>query len=461
VLDEALVREVLRAALRSGGRFAEVFAEERRSTSIRLDDGRVEDLTDGLDRGAGIRVIVGDTSAYAFSNRMDRASLLEAAEAAAAAARGSGRANVLDFRQAQPEVVHEVREPAADVPRDRKVAWVREADEAARAHAAEVRQVVVGYGDSVQRLLVASSEGTWAEEERHRVRLSVQVVAARDGTRQTGFEGPAGVGGAEILETHPPAETGVRAARMAVTMLDGVAAPAGEMAVVVGPAGGGVLFHEACGHGLEADTVGKEASVYRGKLGDRLGSPLVTGVDDSTVPGAWGSFSFDDEGVPAARTVLFDEGTLTGFLYDRFWAEKEEAALTANGRRQSYAHLPIPRMTNTAILPGAGDADDIVADTPRGVYARTLGGGQVNPATGDFVFGVSEGYLIEDGTITKPVRGANLIGNGMAILRAVDAVASDFDSRPGTCGKDGQGVPVTTGSPTLRIARMTVGGTGG
>jgi TldD protein len=222
-----------------------------------------------------------------------------------------------------------------------------------------------------------------------------------------------------------------------------------------------VLFHEACGHGLEADTVGKEASVYRGKLGQRLASALVTGVDDSTLPGVWGSFSFDDEGTPARRTVLLEEGTLAGFLYDRFWSRKDDAAPTANGRRQSYAHLPIPRMTNTSILPRRGDPDDIVADTERGVYAKVLGGGQVNPATGDFVFGISEGYLIENGEITRPVRGANLIGNGTTILRAVDAVAGDFDARPGTCGKDGQGVAVTTGSPTLRIARMTVGGTGG
>jgi TldD protein len=461
VLDEALVREVLRTALRSGARFAEIFAEERRSTSVRLDDRRIEELSDGLDRGAGIRVIAGDTTAYAYSNRLDRAALLQAAEAAAAAARSDARSEVLDLRRADPGVVHPAREPASDVPRDRKVGWLREADDAARAHAAEVRQVVVGYGDAVQRLLVASSEGTWVEEDRHRVRLSAHVVAARDGIRQTGFEGPAGLGGVEVLEAHPPADTGAEAARMAVTMLDGVPAPAGEMAVVVGPAGGGVLFHEACGHGLEADTVGKEASVYLGKLGERLASTLVTGVDDSTVPGGWGSFSFDDEGAPAARTVLFEEGVLTGLLYDRFWAGKDQAELTANGRRQSYAHLPIPRMTNTSILPGEADPEDVVADTVRGVYAKTLGGGQVNPATGDFVFGVSEGYLIEDGKITRPVRGANLIGNGVAILQAVDAVASDFDSRPGTCGKDGQGVAVTTGSPTLRIARMTVGGTGG
>ena len=461
VLDEVVVRDVLRTALRSGGRFAEVFAEERRSTSIRLDDRRIEEVTEGTDRGAGIRVIVGDTTAYAYSNRLDPAALTEAAEAAAAAARGSGSTELVDLRRGEPLVSVATNEPMAGVPRDRKVAWLREAEDAARSHAPEVRQVVVGYGDSLQRLLVASSEGTWAEEERHRVRLIAQVVAAREGVVQTGFEGPAALGGAEVLEAHPPAETGAEAARIAVTMLDGVPAPAGELPVVVGPAGGGVLFHEACGHGLEADTVGKEASVYRGRLGERLASTLVTGVDDASVPGAWGSFAVDDEGTPSARTVLFQEGVLVGMLYDRFWAGRDGADLTSNGRRQSYAHLPIPRMTNTSILPGTSDPDDIVAGTERGLYAKSLGGGQVNPATGDFVFGVSEAYLIEGGRITTPVRGANLIGNGIDILAGVDAVAGDFEARPGTCGKDGQGVPVTTGSPTLRIARMTVGGTGG
>jgi TldD protein len=460
MLPEPLVRDVLHRALSSGGRFAEVFAEERRSTTVRLDDGKIEDLARGLDRGAGIRVIAGDTTGYAYSNRLDRDALTDAAAAAAAAARGEERGTVIDLRRAEPEVLHPAREPAADVAAERKVAWVREADDAARAYSNHVRQVVVGYGDSMQRLLVASSEGRWVEEERHRVRLTAQVMAARDGVVQTGFDGPARLGGAEVLADHPPAQVGAEAARIAVTMLDGVPAPAGEMAVVVGPAGGGVLFHEACGHGLEADTVGKEASVYRGKLGHRLASPLVTGVDDSTIPGGWGSFSFDDEGTPAQRTVLFDGGELTGFLYDRFWSGRDDANLTANGRRQSYAHLPIPRMTNTSILPGEGDPDDIMADTRRGVYAKLLGGGQVNPATGDFVFGIAEGYLIEDGRVTRPVRGANLIGNGTTILQAVDAVAGDFDVRPGTCGKDGQGVPVTTASPTLRIARMTVGGTG-
>ena len=461
MLDEPLVRDVLAAARRAGARFAEVFAEERRSTSARLDDGRVEDITSGLDRGAGIRVIAGEMTSYAFSNRLDPDALFEAAETAAAAA-GDGRDDqAIDFSVAEAIVRHPAEQPADVVDASRKVGWLREAEDAARSYSPEVRQVVVGYGDSVQRILIANSDGLWAEEERHRLRLVANVVAARDGVMQTGFEGPAALGGVEVLDRYPPSETGRTAARMAVTMLDGRPAPAGEIPVVVGPAGGGVLFHEACGHGLESDTVGKEASVYRGRLGEELASKLVTGVDDSTVPGGWGSFSFDDEGTPAERTVLFEDGRLVGYLYDRYWGERARAAPTANGRRQSYAHLPIPRMTNTSILPGDTDADEIVADTSRGLYAKVLGGGQVNPATGDFVFGVAEGYLIENGRITHPVRGANLIGNGMAILGAVDAVASDFDSRPGTCGKDGQGVPVTTGSPTLRISRMTVGGTGG
>ena len=460
MLEESLVQDVLVAARRTGARFAEVYAEERLSTSARLDDGRVEDLSSGLDRGAGIRVITGETTSYAYSNRLDPEALFRAAETAAAASRDGRSAGPVAFERIEPSVRHPVGESAADADATRKVAWLREAEDAARSYAPEVRQVVVGYGDSVQHSLVANSDGVWAEEDRHRLRLIVQVVAARDDVMQTGFDGPAGLGGTEVLDRYPPAETGRTAARMAVTMLDGRPAPAGEMPVVVGPAGGGVLLHEACGHGLEADTIGKEASVYRGRLGDSLASPLVTGVDDSTVPSAWGSFSFDDEGTPARRTVLFEGGELAGYLYDRFWGARADAEPTANGRRQSYAHLPIPRMTNTSILPGTEDPEAIVADTSRGLYAKVLGGGQVNPATGDFVFGVSEAYLIENGALTAPVRGANLIGNGVVILGAVDAVASDFDARPGTCGKDGQGVPVTTGSPTLRIARMTVGGTG-
>jgi TldD protein len=250
------------------------------------------------------------------------------------------------------------------------------------------------------------------------------------------------------------------AAERAVTMLDAHPAPAGEMTAVLAPGMGGVLFHEAVGHPLEADIVDKEASVYRGRVGERLASDIVNGVDDATVPNAWGSFSFDDEGAPAQRTPLFDDGVLRGWLYDRLRAEKDGAPSSGNGRRQSYAHPPIPRMTNTYILNGTSSAGELISSTERGVYVTALAGGQTNPATGDFVFGCSEAYLIENGEKRHPVRGANLIGRAIEVMSHVDGLANDFDIWPGICGKDGQSVPVGSGSPTLRIARITIGGTG-
>jgi TldD protein len=460
MLDPDLVRDVLVAALASGGRFAEIYVEERSSASVHLDDGKVEELSTGLDRGAGIRVFHSETQAFAHTNRWDRASLLRTAEAAAAAARGESGTKVLDFTEAKASVIHAARIPRGTVPAEQRVEWVRESDDVARSYSKEVRQVTASFADSEQRILVANSDGLWAQETRPRTRLVVQVVAGRDGVIQTGFKAPGGLAGLELLEQYPPAEVAAEAARQAVTMLDGIPAPAGEMPVVMAPGGGGVLFHEACGHGLEADIVQKEASIYRGKMGQKLASELVTGVEDATLLNAWGSYSFDDEGTVATRVVLFDKGVLTDYLYDRLRAEHDGVPSNGHGRRQSYAYLPIPRMANSHILPGDDDPAEIVAGTKRGLYAGQLAGGQVNPATGDFVFGVREAYLIEDGKITTPVRGANLIGEGTTILQRVEAVGSDFEEFHGVCGKDGQGVPVSNGSPTLRIAKMTVGGTG-
>jgi TldD protein len=459
MLDPDLAAEVLRVARSRGGAFAELYVEERTSTQIRLDDGKIEELTTGLDRGAGVRVARGTSFGYAFSNRLDRDALLAAAAAAAASLEGEP-GGVVDLRELVPPVVHEAAEPAGSVPPEAKVAWLREVDEVARGASPHVRQVTASYGDSLQRVLIATSDGRLARETRPRIRLVVQVVAARDGVIQTGFHGPAGLAGVEFLRSHPPAATAEIAARRAIAMLDAVPAPAGEMPVVLAPGMGGVLFHEAVGHPLEADTIAKEASVYRGRLGERLASPLVHGVDDATVPNGWGSFSFDDEGEPAQRTVLFEEGVLRGFLYDRLRAEREGVPSTGNGRRQSYAHPPIPRMTNTSILNGTSRAEDVIADTRRGVYVAALAGGQTNPATGDFVFGCSEAYRIEDGRLTTPVRGVNLIGRAIEVMSAIDAVCDDFDTWEGVCGKDGQSVPVGSGSPTLRISRITVGGTG-
>ncbi len=460
VLDRDLAADVLRAARMRGGAFAELYVEERVGLSVRLDDGTVEEVTRGLDRGAGVRVVHGSSFGYAYSNRLDRDALLEAAAAASAAVSEEGPGDVVDLRTLEPPVVHDsIRDAAATSAAD-KVAWVREADETARALSPEIRQVTAVYADSVQRIAIATSDGRWVQEERPRIRLVVTAVAGRDGNIQTGFHGPAGLAGAEFIEANPPAATAKVAARRAVTMLDASPAPAGEMTAVLAPGMGGVLFHEAVGHPLEADIVDKEASVYRGRVGERLASELVNGVDDATVPNAWGSFSFDDEGAPAERTTLFEDGVLRGWLFDRIRAEKEGVASSGNGRRQSYAHPPIPRMSNTYIANGTSTAEEILSGTERGVYVTALAGGQTNPATGDFVFGCSEAYLIEQGEVRTPVRGANLIGRAIPVMSNVDALADDFDIWPGVCGKDGQGVPVGSGSPTVRISRITIGGTG-
>ncbi len=460
MLDRELAADVLHAARRRGGSFAELFVEEKVSTSIRLDDGKVEELTTGLDRGAGVRVVDGSSYGYAFSNRLDRDALFAAAEAASAALRAGAAGGVTDLRDAVGKGTNKVERPAAGVPSIDKVSLLRELDDAARSYSPEVVQVVGVYGDSVQKRLIATSDGLWVTEERPRIRLVAQVVARRGDNIQTGFHGPAACAGAEFLDAHGPRATAEVAARRAVTMLDSKPAPAGEMTVVLAPGMGGVLFHEAVGHPLEADAVDKEASVYRGLIGTKCASELINGVDDATVPNGWGSFDFDDEGTASARTTMFTDGVLQGFLYDRLRADKDRVSPTGNGRRESYEYPPVPRMTNTYILNGSSDAVDILSSTPSGVYVTSLGGGQVNPATGDFVFGVSEGFLIEKGRVGAPVRGANLIGRAIEVMSAVDAIAADFDSWEGVCGKDGQAAPVGSGSPTLRISRITVGGTG-
>ena len=460
MLDRQLAEDVLRAARRNGGSFAELFVEERSSTSIRLDDGKVEELTTGLDRGAGVRVALGTSYGYAYSNRLDRDALMEAAAAASAALRSGEGGDVVDLTEMRGPGINRVERPAAAVPASDKVAWLREVNDVARAYSPEVAQVVGVYGDSLQRRLIASSDGRWVQEDRPRIRMVAQVVAKRGDNIQTGFDGPAACAGVEFLDRFTPRATAELAAKRAVTMLDSIPAPAGEMTAVLAPGMGGVLFHEAVGHPLESDAVDKEASVYRGLVGTQCASALINGVDDATVPNGWGSYDFDDEASPSQRTVLFTDGVLQGFLYDRLRAGKDGVASTGNGRRESYAHPPVPRMTNTYILNGASTPADILSSTERGVFVTSLGGGQVNPATGDFVFGVSEGFLIEHGQVTTPVRGANLIGRAIEVMSAVDAVADDFDTWEGVCGKDGQSAPVGSGSPTLRISRITIGGTG-
>ena len=447
--------------MRTGADFAEIFAEDRRSASAILDDGRVEEVVSGRDRGAGIRVVAGDTTGFAHTADLTAAGLAAAAEAAAAAARrGGGGTRTVAVSALQIPRRLEVRIPPEEVPKDRKVALLSAADAAARSTGGAITQVSARYGDGRRRILVADSDGLFTSDDQVRTLFSVSCVATGDTGMQTGRESAGRTVGFELFDLYDVEEMARRAAQRALTKIGARPAPSGEMPVVVGPGGGGVLFHEACGHGLEADLVAKSASVFAGRMGERVAAPMVTLIDDGTMAGEWGHYGIDDEGKPAARNVLISEGVLTDYMWDRLRARKEGRASSGNGRRQSYQHLPMVRMTNTYIDNGDAEPDDIVADTSHGVYVAQLGGGQVNTATGDFVFGMTEAYLIENGRITAPIREGNLIGNGPEVLTRIDALGRDFAmGSPGTCGKDGQGVPVGDGTPTLRVTSLTVGGT--
>ena len=461
MLDADLVNRTLSVAMRTGADFAEIFAEDRRSSSAILDDGRVEEVVSGRDRGAGIRVVAGDTTGFAHTADLSASGLASAASAASAAARrGGGGTKTVPVSALEAATRLKVRIPPEDVPKSTKVALLTAADAAARSAGSAITQVSARYGDGRRRILVADSDGLFTSDDQVRTLFSVSCVATGDTGMQTGRESAGRTAGFEMFDLYDVEEMARRAARRALTKLTARPAPSGEMPVVVGPGGGGVLFHEACGHGLEADLVAKSASVFAGRIGERVAAPMVTLVDDGTMAGEWGHYGIDDEGKPAARNILIADGVLTDYMWDRLRARKEGRASSGNGRRQSYQHLPMVRMTNTYIGNGDANPDDIVADTPHGVYVAQLGGGQVNTATGDFVFGMTEAYLIENGRITAPIREGNLIGNGPEVLTRIDALGNDFAmGSPGTCGKDGQGVPVGDGTPTLRVTALTVGGT--
>ena len=462
MVEESVLQRVLSAALRTGGEFAEVFVEDRRNAGARLDDGRIEEFTAGRERGAGIRVVSGTSTGFAHTADLTEAGLTEAAAAAAAAARrAEGQTTVVTFAPRPAPVPHDVLIAPEGVEKARKAQLLQRADDAARSEGGAIRQVSAAYADGRRRILVANSDGLLAEDDQVRTRFMVSAVASGDSGLQTGYEGPGHTVGFELFDDVNPEDVARTAARRALRMLDARPAPSGKLPVVLRQGAGGVLFHEACGHGLEADLVNRNASVFRGRVGDQVASPLVTLVDDGTFARGWGAFAIDDEGHPARRNTLIEGGVLTDYMWDLLRARQDGRAQSGNGRRETYQSLPMVRMTNTYLLAGDEDPDGIVARTPYGLYCAALGGGSVNTATGDFVFGVTEAYLIEDGRITEPVRAANLIGNGPEVLLAIDAVGNDFDSWAGTCGKDGQGVPVSAGQPTVRVREMTVGGTAG
>ncbi|HZK49741.1 MAG TPA: TldD/PmbA family protein [Thermoleophilia bacterium] len=457
-LTPALADVVLARVLRHGGDYAEIFAEDRSSLSVRLDDRRLEEVSSGVDRGASIRLVKGPTTSCGYVDALDEGSLIGLADRLSAGVSG-GPLLPVSLNALQPLPRRQAGGDPAAMPAPVKADMLRAVDAAARGRSAEVRQVAAGYSESRQRIWVAGSRGVFAHDDRTRMVLSVNVVAQRGDVIQTGRETLSGTTGFGLFEDGSPVLAALEATEKALVMLESRPAPSGRMPVVLANGFGGVLFHEACGHGLEADYIVKKTSIWEGKRGTRVAEPFVTALDDGVTPGLWGSNSIDDEGTNTEATVVIEEGVLTGYLTDLLRGERLGMASTGNGRRQGFRHLPYPRMTNAYFAAGAVTVADLIADTPRAFYAKSLSGGQVDPATGDFVFGVSEGYLIEGGRVGPAVRGATLIGNGAEVLRSIDAIADDLVVKAGMCGKEGQAVPVGTGQPTLRIRELTVGGT--
>lgn len=459
MLETFDISRILRQALAGGGEFADIYFEEGNATVISCEDGRIEKVLATTDRGVGIRVISDLRTAYAFTNEITEASLLSLAKTVSSAVQGNAFTSPIAMGTRQtgvvvsPIIIH-----PSSVPLMEKVTQVSRADQAARGLDARVRQVMAVYRDGVARIQTANSLGEFTESERTGTLFVAQVVAADGDVIQTGYETLGGCRGFDLFQEQSPEEIALTAARRAVMMLSARKAPGGVMPVVLSSEAGGTMVHEAVGHGLEADLVQSGVSVYRGKIGEQVASPLVTVVDDATIPHARGSFPFDSEGVAGQKTVLVEKGILKGYLYDRLTAMKEGCASTGNGRRESYHAKPIVRMTNTIITPGSTPPEEIIGSVASGLFVRKMGGGQVNTVTGDFMFEVSEGYLIENGRLGEPVRGATMTGNGPEVLKKISMVGTDLGFGIGTCGKDGQGVPVADAQPTLLIDGITVGG---
>ncbi|MBN2653898.1 MAG: TldD/PmbA family protein [Nitrospirae bacterium] len=457
MIHENLLAKLLKKALSNGGDFADIFVERRTSNAVQLEDSIIEKVTSGTVAGVGIRVIHSGKTAYAYTNDFSEDLLMDIAGTVSRAASG-GSKEPSDFIKSKPAKAADIRIAPVSVPASFKINLVGAADAAARQIDSRIRQVSVSCRDLRQNILIAASDGTLCEDERIYVVGMVHVVASDGDVIQTGYETAGGMTGFELFEDNNIENMSVVAAGRAVMMLGAQRAPGGRMPVIISSEAGGTMIHEAIGHGLEADLVRSGLSVYSGKLGQQVASKLITVIDDATIAKARGSYSFDDEGTPACKNVLVKDGILQGFMYDKLSALQDQAKSTGNGRRESFHHRPIPRMSNTYIAPGESSPESVVKSIPNGLFVKKMGGGQVNTVNGDFVFEVQEGYMIQNGAVCEPVRGATLIGNGPEALMSIDMVGSDLGFSIGTCGKDGQGVPVSDAMPTLRIPEFVVGG---
>jgi TldD protein len=460
-------QKILKEVLRGGGEFADLYFEQSRSIAIVCEEDRIEKVISGIDTGIGLRVLSGGKTIYSFTNQNAEEALFDLASKVSRVVKENGEERVVHLMHSSPTSLSKPLGGKSSFPVGRdpkgisieeKVSVVRRANDVARKLDPNIQQVKVLYRDVSQILSIANSEGLLAEGERVGTVFTVQVVSAKENLIQTGYEPLGGTIGFEIFDLCPPEEVAEKAAKRSLLMLSARKAPMGRMPVVLSSEAGGTMIHEAIGHGLEADLAQQGLSVYSKKIGETVASSLITVVDDPTLPQKRGSYAFDDEGTPSQRTLLVEEGVLKRYLYDRLTALKEGVESTGNGRRESYQQKPIPRMSNTLIAPGKTNPEEIIRSVEKGLFVKKMGGGQVNTVNGDFVFEVSEGYLIEKGAIGEPVRGAILTGNGPRVLKEIDMVGDDLGFGIGTCGKDGQGVPVADAQPTLRIPEIVVGG---
>lgn len=460
IFSQETTQKIIRELLSKGGDFAELYVEKSSLRSISCEENKIESIASGMDFGVGLRLIRGEETYYGSINTTSMDDIIALARNLSSVQAGKANGSKFLAESLKSKTIHEIKKDPNLVDIDDKIALVNRVNTGAWKMNSKITQVQVDYGDKTKEVLIANSQGLNSQEKRIYLVLVLNVVAQDGKIIQTGREVLGGLTGFELF-AEPAVDSLVkRAVNRAMKMLEAKSAPSGKMPVVLSSEAGGTMIHEAIGHSLEADAVQKGISpVYSGKIGHTIASSLITVLDDATLPNRRGSFSFDDEGTPAQKTVLVEKGILKNYLYDLFTANKDGKKSTGNGRRESYHFKPIPRMTNTMIAPGEHDPDKIISSTPKGLYVKKMGGGQVNTATGDFVFEVTEAYEIAGGLIGQPVRGAILTGNGPAVLRSIDMVGSDINFEIGTCGKDGQHVPVSDGQPTLRIPEIIVGGT--
>ncbi|QBJ76273.1 peptidase C69 [Clostridium chauvoei] len=458
MLSKSVASRVLARCLITGGDFAEIFEEDTIDTSISILNGKVENSVAGRSYGIGIRIFKGFRSIYVYTNSNNLTDLLNTAQKAALALGELKEDGKIILTEKFNNNIHPIIYLPSSISIQKKIGVMKIAYGAAKDYNSEISQVSVGYADKEQNILIANTEGLYTEDKRVRTRLAISSVASLNGENQTGFEGPGRHMGFEMFKEIDPEYYGKEASRVAYTMLHAKNCPAGKMPVAIDNGFGGVIFHEACGHSLEATAVAKGNSVFTGMIGKQIASSKVTAIDDGTIPNAWGSLNIDDEGNKTRKNILIENGILKSYMIDKLNGRRMGMEATGSSRRQSYKYAPTSRMTNTYIASGSDTPEEIIKSISNGLYAKKMGGGSVNPVTGEFNFAVSEGYIIKNGIIQEPVRGASLIGKGSEVLMDIDMVGNNLAHGQGMCGSSSGSIPTNVGQPMIRVKEITVGG---